>query len=417
MPAITCRRAARGQRTRSSRRATRSAAPGICSAIPASARTPTCTRSAIRSGRGRAARRSPTARRSSTYVRETAARVRHRPADPLRPRVDARGVVDARTRAGRSRRATRTAATVELTCSFLYMCAGYYDYDGGYTPEFPGASASAAASCIRSSGRRRHRLRRQARRRDRQRRDRGDARARAREAGAHVTMLQRSPTYIVSLPARRSARELAARHAAAPSRVRRHALEEHAARHGASTATAARYPERAKKLHRRAGRASSSAAGYDVERTSRRRYKPWDQRLCLVPDARSVRGDQQGSASVVTDHIETFTETRHRGCVGRGARRPTSSSRRPGSSCKCLGGIELDGRRHARRSAETHGLQGHDVQRRAEPRVRDRLHERVVDAQVRPDQRVRVPPAQPHATHGYSACMPRRDPGDRARCR
>ncbi len=58
-------RAARARRTRSSRRATRSAAPGTCSATRASARTPTCTRSATGSGRGRARRRSPTARRSS----------------------------------------------------------------------------------------------------------------------------------------------------------------------------------------------------------------------------------------------------------------------------------------------------------------------------------------------------------------
>src|SRR5260370_8169176 len=48
---------------------------------------------------------------------------------------------------------------------------------------------------------------------------------------------------------------------------------------------------------------------YDIDRHFTPRYNPWDQRLCLVPDADFFRAIRRGKVSLVTDHIETFTET------------------------------------------------------------------------------------------------------------
>ena len=64
-----------------------------------------------------------------------------------------------------------------MTCGFLFVCAGYYDYDEGYTPEFAGTERFAGQIVHPQHWTDEDRLRRQARRRDRQRRDRGDARA------------------------------------------------------------------------------------------------------------------------------------------------------------------------------------------------------------------------------------------------
>ena len=134
---------ARQAPTRSSRPATRSAAPGTCSATPASARTRTCTRSATPSARGPRRRRSPTGRRSCSYVRDTAARVRHRPRTSASATGSSRRrLVDAPTRAGPSRPSAPTPASgCTITCGFLFLCAGYYRYDEGYTPEFAGPRA------------------------------------------------------------------------------------------------------------------------------------------------------------------------------------------------------------------------------------------------------------------------------------
>ena len=108
------------------------------------------------------------------------ARARHRRARSASATAScARELVDAPTRAGRSRSSAPTPARrVQLTCDFLFMCTGYYRYDEGYTPEFAGTERLRAAGRAPAALARGPRLRRQARRRDRQRRDRGDARAR-----------------------------------------------------------------------------------------------------------------------------------------------------------------------------------------------------------------------------------------------
>ena len=131
-----------GKSFASSRAATASAAPGTCFAIRACARTPTCTRSAIRFSRGRGRRRSPTAPSILNYVRETARehgideqiRFGHRVSARRGRRRSARWTVEVE-RSGEAR-----DELVRFTCNFLFMCSGYYSYEEGYTPAFAGAS-------------------------------------------------------------------------------------------------------------------------------------------------------------------------------------------------------------------------------------------------------------------------------------
>ena len=126
-------------------------------------------------------------------------------------------------------------------------------------------------------------------------------------------------------------------------------------------------------------------AGYDIDTHFTPRYDPWDQRMCLVPDGDLFDGDQRRPA-----------RRRHR--PHRDVHRDRASSSRSGHELEAdiivtatgldmlpLGGIAARPSTAAASSLpETRRLQGHDAQRRAEPGVRVRLHERVVDAQVRP---------------------------------
>ena len=111
--------------------------------------------------------------------------------------ASARGALDGGLRA----RPTR-GARCSVTCGFLFMCAGYYNYAEGYTPRVRRRRAVHGPDRPPAGLARGPRLRRQAGGGDRQRRDRGDPGAGdGRGPPAHVTMLQRSPTYVVSRPA------------------------------------------------------------------------------------------------------------------------------------------------------------------------------------------------------------------------
>ena len=220
--------------SRSSRRAMPSAAPGTCSGIPASGPTPTCSRSATRSGRGRRPRRSPTGPRSVTYVRETAAstastaRSASGTASCAR-RWSTRG--RALDRRGGAHRHRRDRA---LTCNFLLGCTGYYRYDEGYTPEFEGVERFQGADRPPAALARGPRLRRQARRRHRQRRDRRDARSRdgrarrARDDAAALAVVRR----VAARPGPARATLLRRMLPAEASRIAIVTLEERAAAHG-----------------------------------------------------------------------------------------------------------------------------------------------------------------------------------------
>ena len=198
--------------------------------------------------------------------------------------------------------------TRTMTADFLWSCSGYYDYDQGYTPQLAGqerfrgrvvhpqhwpddldyagrrvvviGSGATAVTLVPAMA----------------------------EGGAeHVTMLQRSPTYIVSVPGRDAVkRRLTGLVGEGPSyavtRWKNIALQ----------AGLFKLSRRRPDLVRRAVRKGNLAQlpeGYAVDTHFRPAYDPWDQRMCLVPDGDLFAAIKRGSASVVTDTIATFTET------------------------------------------------------------------------------------------------------------
>jgi Predicted flavoprotein involved in K+ transport len=199
-----------------------------------------------------------------------------------------------------------TGETVRLTCGFLFICSGYYRYDQGYAPEFPGmerfsgrvvhpqhwpddldyagkrvvviGSGATAMTLVPALA----------------------------EQAARVTMLQRSPTYVVSMPAEdaiagRLRRMLPDRAAYAIVRWKNVLLQM------ASYQLSRRRPEYMKSLLRR-GVKRALPPGYDVDTHFNPRYNPWDQRLCLVPDGDLFKAISAGRAEIVTDQVDTFTE-------------------------------------------------------------------------------------------------------------
>jgi monooxygenase len=199
---------------------------------------------------------------------------------------------------------TDTGETVELTCGFLFMCSGYYRYDQGYMPEFPGLESfkgevvhpqhwpedldyAGKRVVVIGSGATAMTL----------------VPAMAADA-AKVTMLQRSPTYVVSMPgedaiANRLRSILPPKAAYAIVRWKNVTLQ------GLSYRLSRKRPGLMKKLLRR-GLVRVLPQGYDVDRHFKPSYNPWDQRLCLVPDADLFRALADGSAEIVTDTIKTF---------------------------------------------------------------------------------------------------------------
>jgi cation diffusion facilitator CzcD-associated flavoprotein CzcO len=196
--------------------------------------------------------------------------------------------------------------SLQLTCDFLYMCSGYYRYDEGFSPRFEGTerfqgqiihpqhwpedldydgqrvvvigSGATAVTLVPAMA----------------------------ERAEHVTMLQRSPSYIVSLPAQDSLAEALRKRlpdSVAYSIVRwKNVLLQMG-----SYQLSRRRPELMKALVRR-GIARNLPPDYDIDTHFNPRYDPWDQRLCLVPDGDLFEAISSGSASIVTETIETFTE-------------------------------------------------------------------------------------------------------------
>ena len=196
---------------------------------------------------------------------------------------------------------------LRLTCSFLFLCGGYYSYAGGHDPEFPGRA--------RFQGRIVHP---QAWPEDLDYADKqvvvigSGATAvtlvpEMAKTAAHVAMLQRSPTYVVSRPAEDAfanmlKRRLPAKLAYGLVRWRNVLMQMWFYR------VARKKPEAFKA--RLIGMVRDQlGADYDVETHFTPHYNPWDQRLCLVPDADLFTAIRSGAASVVTDRIESFTET------------------------------------------------------------------------------------------------------------
>src|SRR3954454_22583283 len=202
--------------------------------------------------------------------------------------------------------AEHAGETSEITCSFLFGCTGYYRYDQAYRPEFPGADRFAGPVIhpqfwpedLDYAGKRVVVI--------------GSGAtamtvvpAMAKTA-AHVYMLQRSPTYVVSLPAQDPIanglrRVLPDRIAYAITRWKNVLIQ-------AGFFQLARRRPRWVKAILRAGVKRRLPKDYPVDVHFRPRYNPWDQRICLVPDNDLFDAISDGSAEMVTDTIDTFTE-------------------------------------------------------------------------------------------------------------
>jgi monooxygenase len=191
-----------------------------------------------------------------------------------------------------------------LTCAFLYACAGYYDYEGGYQPDFPGVedfagrlvhpqswpedldytgkrvvvvgSGATAVTLVPAMA----------------------------ETAAHVTMLQRSPTYILVLPERDAVADVLRRRL--PAGVAHKLIRgKNVLIAQAFYQLSRRRPERVKKLLRSATVRFLGDPGY-VDEHFTPSYQPWDQRLCAIPAGDLFQTIRAGRASVVTDRIERF---------------------------------------------------------------------------------------------------------------
>ena len=201
---------------------------------------------------------------------------------------------------------TDTAEPCRFTCNFLFMCSGYYNYDQGYTPEFVGAdtfrgriahpqhwtediayankrvvvigSGATAVTLVPEMA----------------------------KTAAHVTMLQRSPTYIVAMPSEDHLANLLRRFLP-NSLVYRLTRWRNVVLGLGFFWFCRRYPERARAFILGRVRATLGP-DYDVEQHFSPHYNPWQQRMCLAPDNDFFAALKTGRASVVTDHIDRFTE-------------------------------------------------------------------------------------------------------------
>lgn len=239
------------------------------------------------------------------YIRETAAeygvekmiRYGHRVRRASWSTDHARWTVEAETGPDKT--------VVQLTCNFLYLCTGYYDYESGYTPQWPGVERfrgtivhpqkwpedldySGKRVVVIGSGATAVTL----------------VPAMA-ERAAHVTMLQRSPSYIVTRPAEDKVanflrRVLPARAAYMLARWK------NVLSSSFFYSLARKRPELFKWMVARGVRNQLGKEYAPKHFTPP--YNPWDQRLCLVPDADLFRTIREGRVSLVTDHIETFIE-------------------------------------------------------------------------------------------------------------
>ena len=195
--------------------------------------------------------------------------------------------------------------TVTLTCSFLYVCSGYYRYDKGFTPAFEGVedftgqvvhpqhwpadldyagkrvvvigSGATAITLVPSMA----------------------------STAEHVTMVQRSPSYVLSLPGKDViADKLIGK---VPPRLLFPALRW---KNVLTSMLAFQLSRRAPKVMKtllRKGVLSQVPTGYDVDTHFAPAYDPWDQRMCFVPDGDLFKSLKSGRASIVTGAIDRFT--------------------------------------------------------------------------------------------------------------
>jgi len=240
------------------------------------------------------------------YIRETAAvfgidqqiRFNHRVRRATWSSADARWTVEAVRGPDQ--------AIVHFTCNFLCMCTGYYDYEQGYTPVWPGierftgrlihpqhwpldldyagkqvvviGSGATAVTLIPALA----------------------------EQAAHVTMLQRSPTYIVARPS--SVDGTRGTHRILPARLAHRLARWQSILFGIYFYTLTRRRPLVARQRLLALVRQQLGGEYDIDTHFTPSYNPWDQRLCLAPDGDFFAAIRAGTVSIVTDQIETFTE-------------------------------------------------------------------------------------------------------------
>ena len=242
------------------------------------------------------------------YVRETATengidkkiRFNHRVKRASWSSEGARWTVEAERRVGEG-----GTETVRFTCNFLFMCSGYYKYEEGYTPAFSGVENFAGrivhpqkwTDDIDYAGKRVVVI--------------GSGATAVTlvpelaKSADHVTMLQRSPTYVVSRPAQDPFADKLRRRL--PSMVAYHLIRWRNVLWGMYFFHLCRRdPVRAKRLIL-GGVRIALGPDYDVSTHFTPRYNPWDQRLCLVPDGDLFKSINEKRASVVTSEIDSFT--------------------------------------------------------------------------------------------------------------
>ncbi|MEB3069117.1 flavin-containing monooxygenase [[Mycobacterium] vasticus] len=199
----------------------------------------------------------------------------------------------------------------QITASFVFACSGYYNYEQGYSPEFPGAQDFAAAGgiivhpqhwpedldyagkkiVVIGSGATAVTL----------------IPALAKSGAGHLTMLQRSPTYVGALPlvdpiAVQANRFLPRKAAHFVNRWKAIVFSTFQYQLSQTFPTYMRKTLMTMAKHR-------LPEGYDVAKHFGPRYNPWDERLCLAPNGDLFKTIRDGKADVVTDTIETFTRT------------------------------------------------------------------------------------------------------------
>jgi len=200
---------------------------------------------------------------------------------------------------------TDTGERLTFTCGFLFSCTGYYRYDRGYTPDIPGLAAfegpvvhpqlwpddldvTGRRVVVIGSGATAMTL----------------VPALA-EVASEVVMLQRSPTYVVSLPSRDAVADLARRLLPADIAYRV-VRRKNIATSGLSYRLSQRWPDVMRRVMV-SGVRRALPPGYDVATHFTPTYGPWDQRLCVVPDGDLFTAITAGRASVVTDRIDRVT--------------------------------------------------------------------------------------------------------------
>jgi monooxygenase len=193
-----------------------------------------------------------------------------------------------------------------LSCNFLFSCAGYYRYSAGYLPEFPNRDRfqgrmihpqawpedldyAGKRVLVIGSGATAVTL----------------VPAMAKTAG-HVTMLQRSPTYVISMPeqdriANFLRKIMPAMWAYKLSRWKNIGFITYVYQ------LSQRFPNMVKRKLITQAR-EQLGTDFDVDTHFTPRYRPWEQRMCLIPDGDMFAAIKSGRASVVTDQIDTFTE-------------------------------------------------------------------------------------------------------------